>query len=328
MTREQQRVNWLEEIFPNEIFTLETASADASFRSYYRVYIGQKSQILMDAPPDKEPCDSFIKISERLVKANIHAPKIYARNMQQGFLLLEDLGNRDYLGHLNENNVDEFYCEAIDTIIQMQQSAACDDLPKYDQDLLHREMALFKDYLMERHLGIRMSPSMLADWNHVNEILVHNALQQEQYFVHRDYHSRNLMVHERHNPGVIDYQDAVKGPITYDLVSLLKDCYIKWPLAKVESWVRYYYDNSTIAKAQGFEQCVRQFHLMGVQRHLKASGIFCRLYYRDGKDGYFKDIPRTLSYIVDLKDTFPELTTLCDLIEEEIQPQWQQVPTP
>lgn len=309
---EQLRL-WVAEQLKTPAFDLSVASADASFRRYFRIEQDGHSWIAMDAPPEKENCEAFVRIARHLTEHDIHAPIIHYQDMTQGFLLLSDLGNTQYLSVLNEDNVDELYKQAIDTIIRLQ-SVQADDLPAYDRKLLMAEMALFPDWFIKQHLQLAMSPEQEHLLSISIECLTENALQQPAVFVHRDYHSRNLMLTDNHNPGILDFQDAVRGAISYDLASLLKDCYISWPRQQTEQWLDYYLQlakqNNLINNQVSFEEFVQWFDFMAVQRHLKAIGIFARLNIRDGKPGYLKDIPRTMQYIVDSCERYPQLEPL------------------
>jgi aminoglycoside/choline kinase family phosphotransferase len=295
---------------------LEPASADASFRRYFRVQRDGVSYIVMDAPPDKEDCGPFIRVTELLLEVGLHVPEILDRDVEQGLLLLSDLGSRLYLDSLNEDTVERLYGDALGALASLQSCAALDSgLPPYSQDLLMFEMTLFRDWLVETHLGLELETAQQAALQRSFEALVRSALAQPLVCVHRDYHSRNLMVSGYHNPGILDYQDAVLGPVTYDLVSLLRDCYIAWPRARVEAWAAGYYElalQTGILRPQQADEAVflRWFDWMGVQRHLKAAGIFARLNHRDGKAGYLKDIPRTLDYVVDVCSRYAELEEL------------------
>lgn len=311
--------NWLTEHLQTEQFEITVASADASFRRYFRVHFEQQTMIAMDAPPDKEDCHDFVSIARKLFNAGIHAPEILAQDHQLGFLLLSDLGDTQYLSVLDDNSVDSLYKAAIDTIIRLQ-SVSADSLPAYDRNLLQTEMNLFPDWFLTQHLEISLTEQQKSLLNTSFECLTESALQQPSVFVHRDYHSRNLMLTTDNNPGVIDFQDAVQGAITYDLASLLKDCYISWPRKKIEHWISYY-----LAQAQqknlidphfGFNDVIQWFDLMAVQRHLKAIGIFARLNIRDGKPGYLDDIPRTFQYIIDSCERYVLLTPLKTALQE------------
>jgi aminoglycoside/choline kinase family phosphotransferase len=296
--------------------SLTPASADASFRRYFRIQHNSESYVLMDAPPEREDCEPFVHVSQLLLKLGLHAPEILARDIKQGFLLLSDLGSRLYLDELDESNVDRLYGDALGALATLQSCGPFDSsLPPYDRELLMFEMSLFKDWLLGTHLGLSLDVSEQAQLQQVFELLAETALQQPRVCVHRDYHSRNLMVSDFHNPGILDFQDAVIGPMTYDLVSLLRDCYINWPRPRVEAWASGYYElarqTGILRSDQADEQrFLRWFDWMGVQRHLKAAGIFARLNHRDDKPGYLNDIPRTLGYVQDVTSRYPELDIL------------------
>ena len=319
--------NWLKETLETSDFILKPASEDASFRYYYRLALDNNTFIVMDAPPDQEDCKPFIKVSNILHACNVNVPIIHNMDLEQGFLLLSDFGDDHYLNKLSKLTANNLYSDAIQTILSMQLSSDTEGLSKYNEALLRREMSLFTDWLLDKHLGIALDTDQTKAVDALFDILVTNALEQPQAFVHRDFHSRNLMLTKERNPGVIDFQDAVVGPITYDLVSLLKDCYIKWTKIEIKGWVNFYLDKLALHDSKldfDREQFQRWFDLMGVQRQLKASGIFARLSHRDDKHGFLKDIPRTLSYIVDLKSTYKELLPLCQLIETSILPELEK----
>jgi len=302
------------------------ASEDASFRRYFRVTresLPDKTLIAMDAPPDKEDTAPFIAISRMLVDAGIHAPEVLATNTDMGFLLLSDLGNQPYLSALNEKSVDSLYGDALDALLRIQRDVPHDinNLPPYDRVLLMREMELFREWYLRRHRNLALTAQEQGMLDNIYQLLAESAQSQPQVFVHRDYHSRNLMVTQENNPGVLDFQDAVIGPITYDLVSLLRDCYIQWPRNRVEQWALDYLhraaDAGVFALSDNLtdEDLLRWFDWMGVQRHLKASGIFARLWLRDGKPGYLDDIPRTLGYIREVSSRYEQLSPLHDFLE-------------
>ena len=307
---------WLRELGYRD-YRLSPASEDASFRSYLRLENARGSFIVMDAPPDKEPCDQFILVADKLRAAGLSAPEIIARNLDDGFLLLTDFGDSDYLSRLDENTEAVLYADALGALLRMQQRIDASNLPPYDTALLNREMDLFHDWFLGRLLGIELDAGQQASWLASKRLLVDNALTQPQLFVHRDYHSRNLMRIDTGNPGILDFQDAVRGPITYDLVSLLRDCYIAWPPSRVRQLALNYHESAvdeglTDADAVEF---MRWFDLMGVQRQLKAIGIFSRLKIRDGKAGYLKDIPRTLEYVRQVCAEREQLVQLEAMIE-------------
>ncbi len=305
---------------------LAVASADASFRRYFRVVADSDSFIIMDAPPEQEDCLPFIRIAGYLETIQINAPRVLEANLEAGFLLLTDLGTRSYLDELEQqpDAKETLYSDAMRALLALQQRGEALQalLPPYDEKLLRFELSLFHDWLCELHVGLTFTAEDEQNWQSLCDLLVDNALNQPQVFVHRDYHSRNLMRTESNNPGILDFQDAVEGPLTYDLVSLLKDCYVRWPASQVRQWALEYYVqlDAAIRTRVDERQFRRYFELMGVQRHLKAAGIFARLNHRDGKARYLADIPRALSYIVELGDDYEELQYVVDLIERHVLP--------
>jgi len=317
--RLDQLKNWLQSS-GIEYDDIQPASADASFRRYFRINDSGKTYIVMDAPPEKEDCRPFIEIAEMLLGFGLHVPKILQQDIKQGFLLLSDLGDSVFLSELNNNNVDEMYTSAMDALLLLQQNTPV-NLPVYDEKLLRTELNLFPDWYLEKQLKITVTKSQRAVLEKVFDVLIQNALSQPQVYVHRDYHSRNLMVNsgQADKPGVIDFQDAVIGAVTYDLASLLKDCYIDWPREKLESWVesfRLKAESFGIIKNISKKQFLRWFDLMGLQRHLKVAGIFSRLKHRDGKTGYLKDIPRTMDYVFEVLELYPEFVDLKKLLRD------------
>lgn len=304
---------WLRDILGVSNLELTPASSDASFRRYWRLRQGGRTLIVMDAPPEQEDCGRFVAIAGQLRAIGLNAPEVLAQDLGRGLLLLGDLGERSYLDALDEANCERLYGDALAALATIQACGPTDGLPVYDGPFLRRELAIFQEWLLDRHLGLRPSAAEATMLDAAWDCLVNNALEQPQVCVHRDYHSRNLMVVPGHNPGVLDFQDAVVGPVTYDLVSLLRDCYIAWPEARVREWASGYFELAVQSGVleQGHEGRFRRwFDLMGVQRHLKASGIFARLHCRDGKSGYLADIPRTLGYVVEVAASYPELAGL------------------
>jgi len=317
-------INWLVAGLGLQVKTVEPASSDASFRRYFRVRHEQGCDIVMDAPPDKENLLSFIKNAELLKSAQIHVPAIFAENRSQGFLLLEDLGKQCYLDQLSDSNADVLYRDAMDSLFRLQTEIIADssELPVYDRALLSRELNIFYEWFLENRLGIILPVDVREE---LNACLLDSALEQPCVVVHRDFHSRNLMILQQDSPGVIDFQDAVVGPVTYDLVSLLRDCYVRWPEARVYQWTNTYYQRLTAAGLVdvAFIRFKRWFDLMGLQRHLKAVGIFSRLDLRDDKPGYLGDIPRTMSYISDICELYPELSGFDAFLKQQILPIYQ-----
>ncbi|MBD3756076.1 MAG: phosphotransferase [Gammaproteobacteria bacterium] len=316
----------------------QPASSDASFRRYFRLVIKDadrhaqvaagQSFIIMDAPPTHENCEPFIAVSAQLAEMGLNVPKVLAKDLSKGFLLLTDLGNTTYLSVLNsaeESEVDRLYRDALHALVQLQAKGkqAAQQLPPYDATLLNNEMNLFSDWLLGTHLEQPLSSLQQDDWQKVKEVLATSALAQPKTYVHRDYHSRNLMITSKDNPGVLDFQDAVHGPLTYDAVSLLRDCYIAWPAEQVREWQRFYFLQLCargLLCEDEWNGFLKAMDYMGIQRHLKAAGIFARLYHRDGKDGYLNDIPQTLQYIVDVGRAYPEMHWLVNLVETTMLP--------
>ncbi|MBK8285680.1 MAG: phosphotransferase [Ahniella sp.] len=316
--REQLMQNWVRTQLNDSKMVITPLTGDASFRSYLRAKSQDKSFIIMNAPPEKEDIGPWITIARRMRNASLNTPEIFSEDRKNGFILMSDLGDTTYLDALNADTVDVLYRDAISALFGMQQRCKADDLPVYDEVRLRTEMNLFPEWFLERHLGLKIRASERMIIERVFEKLVASALEQPQAFVHRDYHSRNLMRRDRENPGILDFQDAVRGPITYDLVSLLRDCYIEWPADKVLAWVNQYRDRLTKAGVIGDRELrfKRWFDWMGLQRHIKVLGIFARLNYRDGKPGYLKDLPRVLGYVLQVagknKDLGPFAEWLVD----------------
>lgn len=333
--RREQLEQWLAKLFGARDFQLTTASADASFRRYFRVARGEDTWIAMDAPPAKEDMEPYIRIAAMLVDVGVNAPRVMERNPQEGFLLNSDLGSQTYLMELaRPGGADRLYADAIDALVRIQArgGAHAAQLPPYDDALLRREMALFPEWFCGRHLGLSFSGDDAAALAGVFDVLSAVALEQPRVFVHRDYHSRNLMVGDgaRHgaNPGILDFQDAVCGPVTYDLVSLLRDCYVAWPAEGVRAWAlqfRAAAQRAGVGVGADEREFLRWFDLMGVQRHLKAIGIFARLWHRDGKPGYLDDIPRTLNYVRQVSQGYRELAFLHSFIDAQVLPALEAV---
>ena len=316
--------NWLKALEPSwqlDLDTLAPASADASFRRYFRIQSQKpnfETLIVMDAPPQHEPLDAFIQVDLLLSTAGLNVPKILEKNIAEGFLLLSDLGSKTYLAELNSETADRLYQDATRALVQMQLASKPDVLPNYDQALLQRELDLFPDWYLKKHLNFELSNLQQTQLNKTFELIIKNNLAQARVYVHRDYHSRNLMVTEKKNPGVIDFQDAVYGPITYDASSLWRDAYIAWPEERVIDWVIQFWEEGRKARLpmpDDFGQFYRDFEWMGLQRHLKVLGIFARLFHRDGKDAYLKDIPLVLEYAIATANRYIELKPLARILE-------------
>jgi aminoglycoside/choline kinase family phosphotransferase len=312
--------DWLGSLLPVLGPHITPASSDASFRRYFRVRHDGASHIVMDAPPEQEDCRPFVAIGGAMHELGVQVPQVLAANLEQGFLLLTDLGSRLYLAELSESSVEHLYDDALEALARLQAGGdpATPLLPPYDSALLHREMELFREWFLTRHLGLALKAGEQRILDETFATLCANALAQPRVWVHRDYHSRNLMITEHANPGVLDFQDAVVGPVTYDLVSLLRDCYIAWPRQQVERWALQHRRRLRELGVPGLADdavFLRWFDLMGVQRHLKAIGIFARLHIRDGKPGYLPDIPRTMGYVLDVSARYPELAELHGLLQ-------------
>ena len=326
-SRRAALTDWLRTLPEVAGLALEPASGDASFRRYFRLQRGARSWIVMDAPPPMEDCRPFLQIAGYLRSMSLNVPEIRAADLDRGFLLMSDLGSRQYLDVLRRDPqaADTLYDDALRALLQIQRKGAAfvGELPVYDRERLHREMCLFRDWLCTQHLGIRFTGREQEQWQQGCELLAESALRQPTVFVHRDYHSRNLMFNDENNPGILDFQDAMCGPLSYDLVSLLKDCYIRLPEADIQRLASKFYAGMDPQARAGMsaDEFNRSVDLMGVQRHLKASGIFARLLHRDGKNGYMADVPRTLGYIVDVARRHKALGFLHGLIANRVLPQ-------
>jgi aminoglycoside/choline kinase family phosphotransferase len=319
MQREQQLTAWLHGLLPGSTFTLAPASADASFRRYFRAtFADGTTRIIMDAPPQHEDCRPFLHIGKLFEDAGTHVPHVYAQDLQQGFLLLSDLGNTTYLQALNSSTARELYGAATDALIKIQLASRANELPPYDEALLRRELNLFPEWYVAKRLGITLNDKQQATLEECFRRILANNLAQPRVYVHRDYHSRNLMLSDP-NPGILDFQDAVYGPITYDLASLFKDAYIKWEEAEVMDWLIRYWEKARMAGLpvrEDFGEFYRDYEWMGVQRHIKVLGIFARLCHRDGKDGYLKDIPLVMEYLRCACERYIDLKPLLKLLDE------------
>ncbi len=347
MQRQQQATEWLKSQFPNDTFTLAPASADASFRRYFRAtFTDGSTRIIMDAPPQHEDCKPFLHVAHLFEAAGTHVPHVYAQDLERGFLLLSDLGNTTYLQALTADNASQLYSAATDALIKIQLASKANELPPYDEALLRRELNLFPDWYIARHLGVTLSEKQQAKLEEVFTRIVANNLAQPKVYVHRDYHSRNLMVtepdertHLPHpnpppegegaseslrntfliSPGIIDFQDAVYGPITYDLASLFKDAYIKWDEELIMDWLIRHWEKARKAGLPvhaDFGEFYRDYEMMGAQRHIKVLGIFARLCHRDGKDGYLKDMPLVMDYLRAACVRYIDLKPLLNILDE------------
>ncbi|WP_243041665.1 aminoglycoside phosphotransferase family protein [Dyella sedimenti] len=319
LDRAAARLAWTRTALGDATLTLESASSDASFRSYWRTHHDGASWIVMDSPPDKEDPRPWLAIGERLADAGLHVPAVRATDLEQGFLLIEDLGNRLYLPALNEHTADALYGDAMDALLRMQTRMDYADLPPFNQPLLVSGLEVMPEWFLGRHLG--HTPSC-GEWDVLEaafDVIVRNALEQPRCFVHRDYHSRNLLIVEHNNPGIIDFQGALGGPITYDLASLLRDAYIVWPRERVEGWVESYRQRllgaGMIDAPADPARFLRWFDLTGMHRHVRVLGQFYRLWYRDGKPGYLANVPTVYRYVVSVAKRYPELADFVALLE-------------
>ncbi|HEX4549381.1 aminoglycoside phosphotransferase family protein [Pseudomonas sp.] len=296
--------------------TLTAASSDASFRRYFRWEGKGRSFVVMDAPPPQENCKPFVDIAFLLAKSGINVPKIYAEDLERGFLLLSDLGNKTYLDVIDGENADALFSDALQALLAFQQLPMVAPLPSYDVALLRRELELFPEWYVKRELGIEFDAAQQQQWQAASELLIDSALAQPKVLVHRDYMPRNLMLSEP-NPGVLDFQDAVYGPVTYDVTCLFKDAFLSWPEERVRGWLETYWQQASalnIPVQADFEDFLRASDLMGVQRHLKVIGIFARICHRDGKPRYLADVPRFFAYIEAVIARRPELADLQALL--------------
>ncbi|HWH86589.1 MAG TPA: phosphotransferase [Pseudomonas sp.] len=296
--------------------TLTAASSDASFRRYFRWEGDGRSFVVMDAPPPQENCKPFVDIAFLLAKSGINVPKIYAEDLERGFLLLNDLGSKTYLDVIDSENADALFHDALQALLAFQQLPMVAPLPSYDVALLRRELELFPEWYVKRELGAEFDAAQQQQWQHISELLIDSALAQPKVLVHRDYMPRNLMLSEP-NPGVLDFQDAVYGPVTYDVTCLFKDAFLSWPEERVRGWLESYWQQASaldIPVQADFEDFLRASDLMGVQRHLKVIGIFARICHRDGKPRYLADVPRFFSYIEAVIARRPELAELQALL--------------
>jgi N-acetylmuramate 1-kinase len=329
--RLEQLQEWLRSELRLAVVRVAPASADASFRRYFRVWSADgATRIVMDAPPELEDIGQYLRVSALLERCEVHVPRVDASDLQGGFVLLEDLGSNQYLSQLRAGeDVDALYDDALATLLRIQINGreVARELSAYDRPVLAREMALMPEWFCARHLRLQLGDSERALLAATFDFIIAEALAQPQVFVHRDYHSRNLMRLEHRNPGVIDFQDALIGPSAYDLASLLKDCYIEWPRARVEAWVRAYRAQLIAAGGEGGGSeslFLRWFDLIGLQRHIKVLGIFARLWYRDGKSGYLADLARTLSYVRETARRFEELREFSLWVDSRLAPQLPQ----
>ncbi|MEO7773613.1 MAG: phosphotransferase [Steroidobacteraceae bacterium] len=322
--------HWLKDELRWNYQRIAPASADASFRRYFRIWRDEGTFIVMDAPPDKEDLPAYLRVTKLLHDCDVHVPLVHESDTGRGLALLEDLGSMPYLSRLTAGaDADALYGDALRALaaIQLRGREGAASLPPYDREVLLREMQLLPDWFCDRHLQQPLDTAGRAVFDATGELLIADALSQPQVLVHRDYHSRNLMVTRARSPGIIDFQDALNGPVGYDLVSILKDCYIAWPRARVTAWVREYRQLLLAGGADAGTddaQFLRWFDFIGLQRHIKVLGIFARLFWRDGKPAYLGDLPRTLDYVRDTAARYPELADFALLVERSFAPQLAQ----
>ncbi|MDI3322824.1 phosphotransferase [Pontibacterium granulatum] len=305
----------------------DVVAGDASFRRYFRIVDGGNSWIIVDAPPEKEDSAPFVAVARQWQSYGVSVPEVLAEDLELGFMLLEDFGDEQLLPRLNPGSADTLYSQACDELMKIQR---CEQqtgrtFPPYDIALLQREVELFRDWFLGELLVLTLDAEQQALLDNLFAGLIGSALQQPQVCVHRDFHSRNLMLCDDGRVGVIDFQDAVWGPVTYDLVSLLRDCYIAWPEADIDRWLQHYWqsleaERPELINGTNIEQFRVWFDLMGMQRHLKAVGIFARLKIRDGKEGYLQDIPRTLSYLINVGARYPQFASVVTWLRSDVVP--------
>jgi N-acetylmuramate 1-kinase len=323
MQRQKQLTDWLSSLYPGESFSITPASADASFRRYFRAtFADGTTKVVMEAPPQHEDCRPFLHVGKLFEDAGTHVPHVYAQDLAQGFLLLSDLGNTTYLQALQgckSGQASRYYADATDALIRIQLASKKNELPPYDEALLRRELNLFPEWYIAKHLGVTLTEKQSAKLEECFQRILRNNLAQPGVYVHRDYHSRNLMFVPENNPGILDFQDAVYGPITYDLASLFKDAYIRWEEEEIMDWLIRYWEKARKAGLPvrtDFGEFYRDYETMGVQRHIKVLGIFARLYHRDGKDGYLKDMPLVMDYLRRACERYIDLKPLLNLLME------------
>lgn len=321
--RADARLAWARRASGDPALSLERASTDAGFRSYWRSTgsRGEAPRIIMDSPPDKEDVGPWLRVRRLLEHHGVRVPQVLAEDADTGFVLMEDLGGPTYLQVIDADNADTLFDRAIDQLLKIQSLPCGPELPAYDDAMLTRELDLFDEWFLRRHLGIELSPGEHASLQHAKRILVNAATSQAQVFVHRDFMPRNLMPADD-GPAVLDFQDAVRGPIAYDAVSLFKDAFLSWPAARVDDWLARYHDRAGTAgvPVPALAQFRRDADLIGVQRHLKILGIFARLWHRDGKPRYLSDAQRFITYLDGVLPRYPELAELGAIIEREVKP--------
>ncbi len=316
--RIKQLAAWSAQVLGEKSINLQALSGDASFRRYYRFSYKNQSYIAVDAPPEYENSHSFQIVAQLLSTQSLNVPTIHQIDLQNGFMLLSDLGDTLFLSILNSKTSDELYLQAIDCLIKMQQLPInnCTELPVYNKAMLEDELALFESWFLDKHLQIKLSAEDHRILERAYDSLYTSALEQPQVFCHADYHSRNLMFCSDNSTGIIDFQDAVVGPVSFDLVSLLKDCYISWPRQKIEEWCEVYFNKATDQRiiTADLQQFITWFDLMGLHRHLRILGIFSRLNYRDSKSAYLDDLPQTFKYVIDTCNRYEQFAPFAELL--------------
>lgn len=320
-------LQWLQSCFQTSDIVLSSLDGDAGFRRYFRFTHSNKDYIAVDAPKDYCNNEQFVYISNYLSKLGIRVPKIHHYDKENGYFCLEDLGKTLLADVLTPDSVEAYYQSALSPLYLLSKADISQvELPDYDAAFIHTELNIFTEWLLDKHLALTLTVQEQKLIAQTNEVLVASALEQPKVVMHRDYHSRNIMLSNLSDLSVIDFQDAVKGPITYDVVSLLRDCYVRWPTALVNKVFDNFCEHVSqeLALSVSKEQWRRWFDLMGMQRHIKASGIFARLNYRDGKTHYMKDIPLTLNYIVDVCKLYPELSDFGQFVERRVLSSFQQ----
>lgn len=330
--RQQELQAWLSQQL-NSMIELQPVIGDASFRRYFRMQHQGKTYVAMDAPPDKEDTFPFVAIAKAFYRLGLLVPEIVLEDVPRGFLLISDLGDQLYHRILNSSNVEQLYSAAINDLYALQVCPSIDEhpLPHFDWNMMRLELDNFTEWFMQKLLGFQLDDSEQATLEQTYSILLDSAISQPQTIVHRDYHSRNLMQLPNGKVGILDFQDAVIGPITYDLVSLIRDCYVDWPVEQVEAWaIKYYQQLMKLKRIEPVDQAtfMHWFDLMGMQRHLKAIFIFARKYLRDNNDLYLQFIPRALNYIKYVSNKYPELQAFQHLFEKKILPAWEEVALP
>ncbi|KTD31385.1 MULTISPECIES: aminoglycoside phosphotransferase family protein [Legionella] len=322
--RQNALSKWLEQVLASSQFTLTPLAGDASFRRYFRLHYKGITRVVMDAPPNKETIEPFVAIAHLLSAHGVHTPHLHASDKKQGFALLDDFGDILLLHALSTETADRLYKAAMDTLntLQLGTLSKAAQLPPFDKSFILYELNVFKEWFLHAYLKLELTPKEEALINQTFDWLSEEIRQQPRVLIHRDYHSRNIMLLEQADTiklGIIDFQDAMYGPFTYDLVSLLKDCYIQWPREQVMSWLTYFYQQSSIAKQYSLPEFIRAFDYCGLQRHLKVLGVFSRLYLRDSKPNYLRDLPLTLHYVIACLESYPQFNSFYQFVHDRIR---------